>query len=483
MQQVSGSQQIPITIVGGSSYGRYNKISLEKTYNMFISDGWLVNYPGYKKILDLLPGGVGRGVFSSVRGRFAIAVISSAVFRINLDFSTVFLGTIQTSNGIVSIDENLARQICIVDGSFAYIYNYETGTFTQQTLTFQPSYVSYHNTFFLFGSSSTSDNPQNWYTFVPDTTSTIKLNTEHALQTKPDTAVAIKRLPGKGNNVIVFGNTVCEIWTNVGGKENYRRVSSSNIDNGTVSASTIAANEDTVCWLARNENNSAFIMVSDGSGTKRISTDGLDYELSILKNPERSTAFFYRQDGHLFYQITFYDPRDNLTLVYDFSTQMFFNVSDENLHYYPAAQNVFFDNSIYFVSLKDSGFYQMDTNYITYDYDTNSTTDGVEIPRIRICNTVRMPDSARFRCGQFTFWLEQGNLASFANIPSRVDMSISKDGNQTFGTVVSKELNPQGKRRNQIRWWRMGQANEMTIQLRFYGLQRFVCNNGTLEVY
>ncbi len=67
------------------------------------------------------------------------------------------------------------------------------------------------------------------------------------------------------------------------------------------------------------------------------------------------------------------------------------------------------------------------------------------------------------------------------NVP-RVDMSFSKNGNQSFSNIVSRSLNPAGVFRNQIRWWRMGQANEFTIKLRFWGFQRFVVQNGTAEV-
>ncbi len=38
------SEQIPIQIVGSSTFGRYDKIGSGLTYNMFISDGWLVNF-------------------------------------------------------------------------------------------------------------------------------------------------------------------------------------------------------------------------------------------------------------------------------------------------------------------------------------------------------------------------------------------------------------------------------------------------------
>jgi hypothetical protein len=66
---------------------------------------------------------------------------------------------------------------------------------------------------------------------------------------------------------------------------------------------------------------------------------------------------------------------------------------------------------------------------------------------------------------------------------SRIDLSFSKDGSQTFGTIVSKKLNALGKRKNIVRWQRMGQANEFTPRFDFWGLKRFVIGAGTLSIY
>lgn len=486
--QVTKGQQVPVEVVGSSTFGRYPKISLSKTYNMFISDEWLVNYAGYRKRFDLVPGGQGRAIFNSIRGNFILIVISSAVIKLDAAFNQIFVGQINTTQGSVSIDENLADQICIVDGQDAYIYNYVDNTLTIQTLIFNgapifPSYVCYHNSFFLIGSDPRSLNSQNWYAFEFDTDSTIKLNTDFPLQTKPDFALLVKRLPGRGNNVLVLGSAVGEVWTQVGGLENYRRVQSFNIDNGILSTSTLAANDEYVCWLSQNENNSPCIMITDGSNAKRISSDGIDFVLSELRFPGQSTAFFYRQDGHLFYHITFYNPVDNLTLIYDFTTQKFFHGSDENQNYYPARQAIFFNGVIFFVSINDGGLYEMDTGLLTYNYTTDPNVVGEEIPRIRICNTIRKPDADRFRVGKFTFILEQGVISVNPPAPSRIDMSISKNGNQSFGNIVSRSLNNTAQFRNQIIWERMGQANEFTVQLRFIGFQRFVLTGGTAEVY
>lgn len=499
-QQVENAQQVEVTVVGSSTFGRYPKISLEKTYNMFISDQWLVNYPGFKKVTEfnISEGnpGAGRAFFNSIRGGFVIAVVDSTVYRIDDNLIAIVVGTLNTQSGDVSIDENLNQQICIVDGQKAYIYNYNNGVFTTQNLQFigasgtfnvHPNYVSYHNTFFLFGSSSASDGSQYWYAFEfnPADLNNLRQNSQFILQTKPDSALVVKRLPGRGNNILVLGSTVSEVWTQVGGLENYRRVQSFNIDYGIVSSSTIASSDEFLCWLSQNENNSPSILFTNGSSVERISSDGIDHLMDKILYPNESTAFFYRQDGHLFYQITFYDPADNLTLIYDFTTKKFFHGSDENLDFHPARSAVFFNELVYFISINDASIFVMDSELVTYDYVIQPDSVGEEIPRIRICNTIRKPDSDRFRAGQFTFWIEQGVNSYYAGNPivPRVDMSFSKSGNESFSNIVSRPLNTAGNYRNQIRWWRLGQANEFTIQLRFWGFQRFLVNNGSLEIY
>jgi hypothetical protein len=525
--------QVPINIVGSSTFGVWPKISLEKTYNMYISDGWMISFPGYKKVALASLTGEGRAIFRSVRGGFLIAVIGSFVYRLNSNLAPILVGSIVTSTGEVFIDENLENQIVLVDGLNAYIYSYTNNppseAFNVQVLldensdVITPGYVSSHNGLFLIAPAIQSLNNQNWYSFEFDSTTSIIINSTQSISTKPDSAIAVRRVPGRGNNVIVLGQSVSEIWTftgaePVGGVDRvYTRVSSYNIDNGCISISTIAAGEDTIAWLAVNEANSPVIMVSNGAETKQISTDGIDHLMETIQYPEDSTAFFFRQNGHLFYQLTFFNPVDNLTLIHDFNNNQFFHLSDENLNYHIARDVVYFNEKSYFISLKDASIYEIGDAFNTYSYSTLPDDVGDAIPRIRICKPIRNDDSRTFRCGMFTFWIEQGvndffeeeicdgliisesgiqivsqsglnmlaqfgSCTFFANRPA-VDMSFSKNGNQSFSNIVRRELNPMAHFRNQIRWHRMGQANEFTIQLRFWGFNRFVVHDGTLEIY
>jgi len=522
-------QKIPISVVGSSTFGIFPKISLEKTYNMFISDNWMINYAGYRVLNDMPVGIEGRGLYNSIRGGFCIEVIDDRVFRLNNAFGRTQIGTLNTRTGDVVMDENLSSQILIVDGNDAWLYNYFNDTFTLQDLivgafSVVPGYVTYHNSFFLIAPSiNDPNNTFTWYAFqfATETTITHVPFSSFPLQTKPDHCLAIKRLPGKANNILVIGSSVCEVFTQVGGEENYRRNSSFNIDSGCVSTSTIAEDDGFICFLAQNENSSPRIIYTDGASVNHISTDGIDNILEQIKFPSQSSAFFYRQDGHLFYQLTFYNPDDNLSLSYDFNTQKFFHVTDPNMDFHPARKIVYFHNKIIFVSLARGALYEMSTE-IDGAYEVVGSDAGEQIPRIRVTNTVRIPDGSPFFSKMFTFTMEQGvnkfpkllqnqpicedymeteffGYMMLTEVDSdimlgengfctiglywpRVDLNFSKNGNQMFSDIMGNNLNPQGSYANRIRWWQLGYANEITLQIRFWGLNRFVVSDGILEV-
>jgi hypothetical protein len=356
-----------------------------------------------------------------------------------------------------------------------------------------------------------------------------------SLQTKPDTVVAVQRFPGRGNLAYVFGKTIIEPWQDIGAPLfPYQKNSSVNIDYGCLNAATIAYNENMIAWLAANEKSGPFIAFSTGGDINKISTDGIDFKFSQLTNPSNSYGFFFRQDGHLIYQITF--PDDNLTYIYDFNTKKFFSLCDQNQNFHIAKRVAFFNNAYYFVSFIDGNLYGYSTQYTTFD--------GYEIPRIRVCRNVRMPDASRFAINNLTFTLEQGTqpnvfegsdllaedgsilmtesgedllvssgfqviieepledelgndllcedgsdlLATVISdnpepVPQTVALSVSKNGGESFGTYWRKELNSRGFYKNRLIFWNLGAANDFVPQLRFYGLGRFVVTDGILSVY
>ena len=528
-----GGQQIPVNVVGSSTFGRYNKISSEKTYNMFISDDWIVNFAGYKKVYQLLPAGEGRGIFRSVRGNFMLAVVNSFVYRINVALAPILVGTLATNQGAVFMDENLNNQICIVDGLNYYIYNHSLPPNMTQgapVAGFIPNYVAYHNTFFLFGNGDTTGNGAAWFAYSFATATTLVLTSTLTLQTKPDYARAVVRIPSQSANVMVFGEAVCEVHTQVGGTLNYRRDNTKSVDFGCLNVDTIDAADSYVAWLGVNDSTGPVIMVYSGQGAAPISSDGIDYLMSTIRFPTESSAMFRRVDGHLFYQLTFFNPADNVTLAYDFTTQKFYHLSDENLNYHPARDYAYFNQKTFMLNLNNCSIYETSTDITVIDENLSPAVDPElihVIQRIRITENIMQEDSDKFIVNYLAVTIEQGNdpdvtglsldmidpiitesiftppdtqiitedgfdivsqdswhgeAAYVAPYQPRVDLSISLDGGITWSATVSRELNPSGYRKNILNWNRLGACNSITFKFRFWGTNRFVVNNGVIEV-
>ncbi len=512
----NGTLQVPVKIVGSSKFGLYPIISAERTYNMFVSDGWLVNFSGYEAAVEVLDEAKGRGIFRSVQGNFILAVAGANVYRINLNglsLVPIYVGTIGTSSGEVFIDENLNSQISIVATPEWWIYNYETGSFAQPTFSadLTPTYVSCLNGQFLLGNS------QNyfWFVYAPDPMSDIEqtLVTTRTIGTITDLPKAVITIPGSSTNVLVLGDVSGEIWSNVGNIDAFNKNTSVSLYYGTISVSTIAINDNLVFFLASNAQSAPALMKMNGGMPERVSTDGIDNLLENIKHPEQSTAMFYRQSGHLFYQLTFYNAEDNITIAYDVNLDAFYDLTDWNFSYHPARSMVYFNNTNYFISLNDGFLYKIANDITVYEQNPGKI---YEIPRVRICDTFRYPNRPeKFLVNLFTFTLENGTepyyfpdvcygfvitedtdeiiyteddqpimlQEGYCESPeSRIDISISKNGGRTFGNSVPYYMHNTGKYQCQPRKTNLGAANIFTIQLRFWGFWRFCVSNGTIEV-
>jgi hypothetical protein len=534
---------------------------------MFMSDNWMVPYAGYQIAIpaNQLGNNVeGRGCHTSTKLGKLIAVFGSDVFLISINFDqrraivssyqAIKIGELQTTTGVVYISENNKPQIAFSDGVSIYIYDPNppmgVASFSIATrdgtnpINFIPGFIDFHDTYFLCAARadgfyspaanntwrlSNQDDGLQW----PDDAAHIGL-----LQTKPDNTQAVLRFPSKGNMIVVMGHTVTEPWFDVGYQLfPYQRNTSFNVDYGCINPATIASNDEIVVWLGINEKTGPIVFYSEGGMPAQVTTDGFEYVLSNLQNPQDSQAFMYRQDGHLFYHINFYS--DNLSFFIDFlpnGTQKIYHACDEFGNYFIAAEVAFFNNQYYFVSKNNGNLYAFDTIFTTYD--------GHEIPRIRTCKNIRNPQQEAFIANDCGFTIEtgetnylpvsrgdlylitedgnryitEGNVVFFetengnllttesgdflvseqtdstdffyliaeqgdiVNELPHVDLSISIDGGEHFSSYDSQTLPPIGQRKYKLAWWQLGWANDLVCQFRFYGVGRFVVTDGVVNI-
>lgn len=467
----------PLNIVGSTKFARYNKISKESTYNMIVSDGALITYPGYKKIRDVQPGGQkGRWIYKSPKYGHQVVVIDDNVFTVSNDFAVTLIGSIDTFSGSVFISENNANEIVITENTNnIYIFNYDLQTFTKVDVGFRAGYITFIDGYIVSPELETHQ----WRLSKLNDASSFPFDTQHVgeLESQPDIVVACETLE---RQLFIFGQNVTEVWLDLpSGRPSFpfQRQNSISIDYGCISPNTIASGFHLMVWLGTNEYSGPTILVSTGGAPQKIYTDGIDFELDKLKKPEDSFGFLFEEDGHIFYQINF--PSDNISYVYDFNEQAFFNVTDRSLGAHIARKMSYFNDTHLFITDKDGGLYEMSSDLFTYKETDDPEDEGFTIPRIRITSPTRFAGSKRFVTNAASLTIEQG----YSNKPLKVDLSVSKDGAQTFGTIWSKDLKGMGDRANKLIYRKLGAANDITFQFEFWGKDRFVVTNGEMEVY
>lgn len=540
----ANTKWVKVPLVIGSTFGIDPKISGAKVYNLFTSDDYLIGTPGWKKRLTLVPSATtpvsGRGIFKSERGRVDLAVVNQTVWTLDKLIGATFAGDLESSKGFVSIAENLNGQICIVDGTSAYIYNRFTRALTKQTMPdwLVPNYVTFQNTYFLIGNGDRTGNGARWGIFTFDTDTTIQFFQEGALQTKADYARAVVPIPGKSDTVLVFGEGVTEVQADVGGLQVYARVSSLNVDYGVASIHTIASNDTIVVWLAINSVSPPVIMYFDGQTHQTISSDGINHLMDSVSFPNQSVGFLYKRAGHLLYQLTFYNSNDNFSLLYDFNTKRFQFITDADLNYHPAVGMIFSNNTNYFVSINNGSLYETGLEFTTYNENVVSVEhpnfrvakDRI-IPRQIITETFRFePEETGFNnyptgfsVNSFSFLIKQGAEKDYSQAYAEgdltgvviteegemvetedgdvvitedaaigvsstqaikyepaVDLAISMDGAESWSNEVRRNMHYLGHRKNIMSWDAMGYMNELTYKLKIWSYGRVVLENGTM---
>ncbi len=491
MQWSETIQKLPLKMVGGNQFGRYPKISSEETFNMIISDDWLVNFAGYSAVKIIDPTGIGRGIYTSTNFNLMFIVVDNGLYTVNAGLVAQRIASLSTYSGDVFIAENNAGQIGICDKENIYIYVPNSSSFTILTaavLGFTPGYLTFQDTYFI----SVGLNTNEWHLSDPSNglmwNAGLAKNTGR-FETEADNPIAVARVPGKGNLLFVFGKKVTEAWYDTGSPLfPYQRNSYFNIDYGCLNAATIAVNNTTVAWLAANDKSGPMIMVSQGQDPQKISTDGIDYVLQSLTNPSDAYGYFFQQDGHLLYVLVF--PTDKVSYAYDFNTQKFFTLTDQNMNNFIAKRVTRFNDVYYFVSTIDGKLYALGTQYSDYD--------GYEIPRVRVLRNIRMTDSSRFIIANTNFTMQQGMSATVPrqttnttdpleqseyDLQQRIDFTLSKNGSQTFSNAISKVLNAPYVYPNRVNFWRLGAANDFAFQFRFWGFNRFLLTDGEVNYY
>lgn len=133
---------------------------------------------------------------------------------------------------------------------------------------------------------------------------------------QPDNIQAIAELH---EEQFIFKQTNIEVWINAGiSGFSFQRLAGVHIEIGCAAPFSVALADESLIWLAQNEQGQGLVYQMLGYEPKKISTKAIDGVIQSYSRISDAIGYCYQQDGHLFYVLIF--PSANATWVYDLST-------------------------------------------------------------------------------------------------------------------------------------------------------------------
>lgn len=250
-----------------------------------------------------------RALYTATDGTL-FAVVGDSLYRVNAaDWSFVWLGTLATTEGPVSLVDN-SLTLVIVDGSpNGYTVDLESKDFESisDAAFYGSNRVDVIDDFLIFNQPST----RQFYVSGALAVSFDPLDIA-SKNGAPDKTVACAV---SNRRIWVFGERTTEVWYNAGAADfAFQRDPGVFIPHGCASAASIATSDTSIYWLSPQ----GIVFRSSDMSALRISTHAMENEIRQYAAIDDARAYTYEENGHFFYVITF--PSADKTWTFDLST-------------------------------------------------------------------------------------------------------------------------------------------------------------------
>lgn len=380
-------------------------------------------------------------------GPYVYIVSGSGVYRMNSAYTATLLGNLSTSTGMVGIASS-GSQILIVDGASGAVVTTASGAFA---VVADPDFpngvkrVAYQDGYFVV----TANGTQQFYINESPNNGLVWNGLDFAsAEGAPDPSIGVI---SNHREVIFFGDTSAEIWTNTGNADfPFERSGQSFIEHGCASADTICKLDNTVFWLGTDDRGGPVVWKLDGYQPVRISDHALEKAMQNYGSVADARAFTYQQEGHGFFVLTF--PAAQHTHVYDTATGLWHErawrdpVSTAPLRW-RYSTHVFFNNEHLVGDDTNGKFYKLDMSV--------NTDNGDPIYRMRTLQAVEKNQERLF------FSMIQVDMET--GYGGTLEMRWSDDGGNTYSAVKTTSLGAVGEFNHRVIFRRLGSGRQGRI--------------------
>jgi hypothetical protein len=412
-----------------------------------------------------------RGMWRASNGTL-FAVAGSKAYSISSSWVATELGSLNTSEGPVSIADN-GLHVMFVDGTDGYAWTILTSTWAEIT---DPDFpgadqVTFQDGYFLFNKI---DSQQFFISGLSDITfDALDISSAEA---SADNLVGII---SSNQAIVLFGAQTTEVYYNSGDADfPFARQQGAVIDVGCAAAFSIAKLQDSIYWVGGGSTGSGIVYRSQGFKPQRISTPAIEAVIRTLTTDELSeaTAYTYEQGGHLFYCLNL--PGTLSTWVFDASTELWHERAYLNLwslerhrghcHAVAYGKNVVGD-------YENGKIYALDPD--------NYTDNGTSIARIR--SAPHFSSGLKLiRHSKFQLDMESGVGLTGTGQGSdpKAMLRWSDDGGHTWSNENWADIGKVGKYGTRVIWRRLGQSRDRIYEIRITDPVKVVLIGAELEV-
>lgn len=381
-----------------------------------------------------------------VMGAFLYVLSGDTLFEVDSAGSGTDKGTVNSSTGDVSYDDN-GTQLCFVipGDNQSWIYTVIGGLAQITDADFVTSAtVTFIDSYFVF---SRKDSAQFHISAVNDGTVYNALDFATA-ESDPDLLISAVKI---NDQLWLFGEISTEIWHNTGNSTfTFEKIIGATIDRGCAAAGSIVRIDNSVMWLG---DDGIFYRAADAP--LRISTHAIETSISGYIKIDDARSYTYVDRGHTFYVTTF--PSEDVTWVYDVSTQMWHRRKSDGVGRHFGSEYVKFRRNK-LVGSFNSG--------IIYKYDNLVYTDnGSTILRTRVEKPI-FGDTRRMFMPELQVDFEGGvGLTTGQGSDPQAMLSWSDDQGKTWSNEIWASIGKKGDGTTRARWTRLGQFRQRIFKL------------------
>ena len=395
-----------------------------------------------------------RQAFTSSNGR-CFFVGGSILYEVLADGTTINRGTLLSSFGNISMDEN-RLQLGICDGRRLYTLTYSTNSFAQVTDADLPDNVGFLTVIDGYFVVNKVDTDEFYISAIDDGRSWDPLDFATA-ESNPDELRCVKNALGQ---LWLLGRNTGEIWTNTGASDfPFSRISGAIMEKGILAPHSMQDVGNSLFWLGGDKHGGAVVYKASGFVPQPVSPEPINIALQKATDVENITSWSYQEDGHTFYALT--GGGLETTLVLDIDTEQWHERSYNNngqLEQHLGQCVTFAFGKQLVGDRRNGNIYEMSLDY----YDDN----GDEIVSERIYTHIR-DMRKRIRYNSLEISLEQGvgNLNGEGQDPL-ISMQLSKDGGRTWSNWFTSRIGKIGQYLTDVSFNRLGVAQQMTFKIR-----------------